>query len=109
MLEIVTNHHWRELTNFYEMSEKDRDDFDYLTEDQHYEARFFKYKDTWYDAFDFISTSPGPWNHGLPAEFRQWDGYINDTAWTGILLLHSSGFRDIDDDMVMVAYFISKG
>ena len=32
--------------------------------------QFVKFRGVWYDLQDFITTSPGPWNHGLPEEFK---------------------------------------
>ena len=60
---------------------------------------------SWYDLEDFITTSPGPWNHGLPEEFKEWDGYASDSFFSGVLLKYARDDDRMDFDQVVMATY----
>ena len=115
MLKIVTNNVPREIVYGYEMDpEILRDEFDIevegMNEDQVGDLcskEFVKFRGVWYDLEDFITTRPGPWNHGLPEEFRQWDGYSSDSFFSGILLRYPREYDTMDLDRVVLGTYYS--
>ncbi len=84
MLTIKTNNVPRHTIDAWELTTKERQEFDYLdwptTEgDMYPSATFFRYKGQVYDLGEFMRCD----NVGFMAV---WDGYSNDTAWSGVLV-----------------------
>lgn len=86
-----------------ELTAEELKDMDYLSPTELCNNDFFRYRDNVYCLNDFITTTPGPWNHGLPEEFKEWDGYADDSYWSGTLV------KKLDDDEVLVAQYFSEG
>jgi hypothetical protein len=115
MLKIVTNNVPRDVLSGYEMDPQIlRDVFDIEIQDMNDDQigdlcamQFVKFRGMWYDLQDFITTSPGPWNHGLPEEFRQWDGYASDSFFSGVLLKYAREDDRMDFDRVVMATYYS--
>ena len=115
MLKIVTNNVPRDVLSGYEMDPQIlRDVFDIEIQDMNDDQigdlcamQFVKFRGMWYDVSDFITTSPGPWNHGLPEEFRQWDGYSSDSFFSGVLLKYAREDDRMDFDRVVMATYYS--
>ena len=114
-IKIVTNHVPRDVLYGYQMSHKVlKEEFDIGTEGMNDDEisdlcsmQFVKFRGVWYDLQDFITTSPGPWNHGLPEEFRQWDGYASDSFFSGTLLKYVKDDDIMDFDRVVMATYYS--
>lgn len=74
---IITNGHERELLNFYDLTDKERKDFDYVESFEEYQSyRFFRYKGNVYDTHDCEVS------HDL---FGGWSGYFSDSFFSGVL------------------------
>ena len=98
---IKTNYVPRITIYGCELSEDERKDFDYVDDiDSH---TFFRYRGQVYDPGDFITTSAGPWNHGLPDEFRNWHGYASDSYFSGVLIR----FPNNNDETIICARYFS--
>ena len=89
-VKIITNYHWREFIYLCEMSEADqmivRNQFDWIDESEIESTLFMNYHDRWYALDDFMSLhnkihSPNP-----PDFMDGWDGYLNDTYFSGVLI-----------------------
>jgi len=111
MLKIVTNNVPRDTWSIFEMDGKVlKDEFDIditnFTDDDCCRT-FVKFRGVWYDVGDFITTCPGPWNHGLPEEFRQWDGYSSDSFFSGVLLKYARDDDRMDLDRVVMGTYYS--
>lgn len=77
-MRIYSNFKERELLSYWDIPEKVRkDQFDYLAEG---EGSFFKYKGTWYSLDQFMKIQ------NAPTAFQNWDGYYNDSFFSGVLL-----------------------
>lgn len=107
---IITNHTPRALQCLADLPKKARADFDYLSEDEHYSARFVQYRGHWYDAFDTQRIEPDNgrqhrmgWAMRVhPGEPLAWfDSIISDSYFSGVV------FRFVDDDSVIVGTYIS--
>lgn len=115
MINIVTNNVPRDVISGYEMDpkilKKEFDiDIEGMNDDQIGDLcsmEFVKFRGVWYDLQDFITTRPGPWNHGLPEEFREWDGYSSDSFFSGILLKYAREDDRIDHERVVLGTYYS--
>ena len=115
MLNIVTNNVPRDVISGYEMDpkilKKEFDiDIEGMNDDQIGDLcsmEFVKFRGVWYDLQDFITTCPGPWNHGLPEEFREWDGYSSDSFFSGVLLKYAREDDRIDNERVVLGTYYS--
>ena len=115
MLKVITNHVPRDVVNGYEMDPEILfDEFDIDVNDPELDEdmiadlcsmQFVKFRDVWYNLEDFITTSPGPWNHGLPEEFKEWDGYSSDSFFSGVLLKYARDDDRMDFDQVVMATY----
>ena len=76
-LQIITNHHWRNLSYRYEVPEKVlKDQFDYIPDEF---GGFLKYRNHWYHLTDFMTTSAN-------SPFPDWQGYASDSFFSGVLI-----------------------
>jgi hypothetical protein len=90
---IITNNVPRDVIDAYELTPKEREEFDYLDwkkiellEDS---AQFFRYKGELYDLGDFqrVGTADG--------NFLDWDGFITDSFFSGILIRYVDEFERV--------------
>jgi len=91
-----------ELFPFVELTDEEKKDFDYIKEEEYCDFRFFRYRDVVYDTHEFTTTVPGPWNHGLPEEFRKWDGYQSDSFFSGVVICY-----DKEEEAVVAGLYLS--
>lgn len=93
-MDIVTNNIPRNLIEDYQLSEKKREEFNYLDwaaiDDGRDSATFFRYKGRLYDLGEFVRT---------PKSLKPWDGMAYDGAFSGILI------RLVDDQIIVGQYF----
>ncbi len=99
-MKITTNNHPRQLHCLINIPQVEQEWFDYIEGEDKFSLRMFRYKGEWYDSWDFTTTGPGPWSHGLPEAFRKWNGYASDTYWSGILIR-----LQYEDDQVVVGSY----
>lgn len=91
-MQIITNNIPRQLIFGYELSDKEKSDFDYLDNiDDH---NFVKYKGFIYDVSEFIST------YNMDS-LKDWDGYSSDSYFSGVLI------KIIDSDYALMARYYS--
>ena len=110
-VKIVSNYHRRELSYLYELNSKDRaivkDQFDWIDSSDTCtwdEEQFFKYRDSWYCLSDFMSLHNKVYCPNPPDFMSDWDGYLNDSFFSGILIRYpqDDGFND---EMIQIATF----
>jgi len=102
MIAIHTNNVPRPVLYGYELTVAERAELDYLSDEEISERNFARYRGNIHDIGDFVTTSPGPWNFGLPSEFEGWDGYQSDSFFSGILV------RYVDDNEAVVMGWYSS-
>lgn len=91
-MQIITNNIPRQIIYGYELTEKQKKDFDYLDDiDNH---NFIKYKGHLYDVSEFMST------YNMDS-LKDWDGYSSDSFFSGVLI------KFIDSDYVVMARYLS--
>lgn len=91
-MKIITNNQPRQLIYGYELTEKQKQDFDYLDDIDN--NNFIKYKGFIYDVSEFIST------YNMDS-LKDWDGYSSDSYFSGVLI------KIIDSDTVIMATYLS--
>lgn len=74
-MRIVTNNKPRPIIYWHDLSEKERAEFDYMTEEEANDASFFKYKGWVFCLSDFIRS-------GTPTG---WDGHSGQSAFDAVL------------------------
>ena len=91
-MQIITNNIPRQLIFGYELTDKEKSNFDYLDDiDSH---NFIKYKGFIYDVSEFMST------YSMDS-LKDWDGYASDSYFSGVLI------KFIDSDYVLMARYYS--
>lgn len=102
-MEIITNNVPRDLIDAWQLTEKEREEFDYLDwskiEKGEDSATFVRYKGELYDVSDMMSVYSLSDFH----EFRgKWDAYVSDTYFSGILLRY---VPDTDFEQVVMGRY----
>jgi hypothetical protein len=88
---IKTDNKWRNILTGYELPEKVWKDFDYLKYEEFKEHSFIRYKGEYYDLGEFMHIDKKTFGIGeAPRPFMKWDGYMNDTYFSGIVIKISS-------------------
>ena len=89
-IKIMTNNKPRPLVYGYELTDKQKQDFDYIEDiDSH---DFVKYKNNIYDLSEFMRVEN---NDSL----KDWEGYSSDSYFSGTLVKY------IDDDSVIMGWY----
>lgn len=92
-MNVITNNKPRMLLMWAELPEGiGGSEFDYVDDADRYEPRFFNYRGTWYDVFEFEYISDQP----CYAPFRgKWDGVQTDSFFSGIVLRWFDEFNSV--------------
>lgn len=91
-IKIMTNNKPRQLVYGYELTDKQKQDFDYIEDiDSH---DFVKYKNNIYDLSEFMRIEN---NDSL----KGWEGYSSDSYFSGTLVKY------IDSDSVIMGWYYS--
>ena len=92
-MKIITNNHWHNFLYGYELTDKEKREFDYLDDIDF--ADFIRYRGCLYDPGEFMRVDHIP-------EFEQWQGYQSDSYFSGVLLRYSR-----DCEQYQIATYIS--
>lgn len=76
-LTVKTNHQFRDVVYGYELTDKERKEFDYLTEEELEFRSFARYKGWTYDLNEFTRA---------PDSFPGWDGIQSDSYFSGVVI-----------------------
>jgi hypothetical protein len=76
-LKIITNNRPRDLLYWWDLTDKERAQFDYYTEDDG--ATFFRYRGEVYDLGEFMR-----WNNPASPTRAAWDGFRSDSFFSGL-------------------------
>jgi hypothetical protein len=88
-LTIKTNNVPRDVLHWWELTDKERAEFDYLdTENRRMEANFVRFKNWVYDLGDVECI--GNYAQHEP-KFKSWHGIVSDSYFSGVV------FRYVDD------------
>lgn len=89
-LTIVTNNKPRFVIYGFELSAKEKAEFDYYTDDELMEKTFFRYKGIVYDLGEFMRVEEG----GQLAK-QGWHGYSGDSYFSGILVKYADEYESV--------------
>lgn len=93
-MKIITNNKPRHLKCGFELPEKVRADFDYLSDEDYASNDFVFYKGDYYDLNEFMLVKNNP-------KLKGWHGYRSDSFFSGILV------KIIDSDTVILGQYFS--
>jgi len=96
-MKICTNNQPRSILRGYELTESERQEFDYI-EDIDF-ADFVRYKGHVYDLGEFMRITKVVAPHPQREGWENWDGYFANSFFSGILV------RIGDDSVVVATYF----
>src|SRR5690606_15213267 len=100
---IITNNQPRDLISWYDLTEKEQADFDYVEDGQ---FSGFRYKGQVYDLGEFVRIlSRSQQNNGYYNSFAhtcddgdvmlQWSGVQSETYFSGVLVKYTSDFESV--------------
>ena len=98
-MKITTNNHHRDILYWYQLTEKERKEHNYLdTEQKQDDATFFYYRGWCYYLNDFQRINPN-----FPTVMiKNWEGYLSDSYFSGIVI------RYVDDcERIVVGMYTS--
>ena len=95
-LQIITDHKWKNFLYGYELTKKEKKDFDWMDPEDLETSNFFRYRGSVYSTQDFMRIENGP------DDFRGWDGYSSDSFFSGVLIKLSE-----DGEQYQVALYMS--
>ena len=79
---IKTNNIPRDVITGAELDDKEKAEFDYYTNDELYEASFFRYNGNVYDLGEFLLA---------PESLAPWHGHFGTSYFTGIVIKYADG------------------
>jgi len=97
-LEIKTNNVPRLKLYGYQLSEKERKEFDYIDAEDFDTHDFFRYKGIIYDLGEFMSIPVMP----EASPLNEWDGYSGDSFFSGVVIRYDCSN---DDKIICGTYF----
>jgi len=99
-IEVRTNNQARLMIYWWDLTDKEKSNFDYLeSEEDKSVANFIRYKNWIYDVSEFMHvTKDSPF-------YGKWDGYSNDSYFSGTLVR----FDPDDSDRVIMASYYAQG
>jgi hypothetical protein len=90
---VTTNNVPRDVIEAYQLSAKERDEFDYIdwpaVDRGEGSASFFRYKGELLDLGEFMV-----WD-GVGHPFPKWDGYRSDSFFSGLLIRYTEDFESV--------------
>ena len=104
VVEITTNNTPRDVIQAWELSDSERESFDHIdwhkiAVGEESDPGFLRYKGTLYSLDDFTTTA------GLDGTLDMWDGYVNWTYFSGIVVRFVPGTEM--DQIIVGRYFVS--
>jgi hypothetical protein len=83
-MQIRCNNQKRPVIYGFELTEKERAEFDYLDDIEN--AQFFRYKRAVYDLGEFMRIGPNIAPHPQRPGWEKFDGYSSDSFFSGVLV-----------------------
>lgn len=99
-MKIITNNKPRFIIYGFELSDKEKEQFDYL--DNIDECSFFRYKGEIYDLGEFMRIDQSIAPHAQRPGWENWQGYSSDSFFSGVLVRYTS-----DHESVIVGRYFS--
>ena len=104
MLTIISNNQPRDIIYGWQLSEEERAEFDWIDSSDTLtweDVEFFRYKGWMYCLSDIMGI-----DQNAPAEFQNWDGYVSETFFSGILVRYPrEDWGDIGEGIIVGTYY----
>jgi len=94
-LTIITNNHYREILYGFDLTKKERLEFDYLSNADLDTHTFIRYRKCVYDLGEFILT---PQNEPARQELNDlsdWHGYQSSSFFSGVVVKFSDDYESV--------------
>jgi hypothetical protein len=105
---IYGNNHLHDMLYWSELTTKEQKEFEWITEENQDYMEFFRYKGNTYCIDEFINIHNSVYNPNPPDWMKEFDGYTNDSFFSGILVKYpKEEWGEIDQDHILVYTFIS--
>jgi hypothetical protein len=102
-LKVITDNKPRDVLYWWELTDKERAEFDYLdTEERQSEASFVRYKGWVYHLGDFERLPDHAPKTPEYETMRKWDGYQSDSFYSGVLVKYVEDFERV----IMATYLV---
>lgn len=98
-MKIITDSKPRYLLELHELTDKEREDFQYVNEDDPGGYRFFRYRGKVYDTNEFMRI---PYYCEADHPLRKWQGYHAEGFYAGVVLRYAD-----HGDQVVVGRYVS--
>lgn len=98
-MKVVTNNVPRLLLYWYELTDEEKKEFDWMNEPE--DGDFFRYKGAIYCTEMFVRGENNPWT-GNRNPYPGWDGYHQDSFFSAVLVKFVE-----DGDKIVVGWAIS--
>ena len=107
MTEIITNNHTRDLLYWEQLTDAERKEFDWIDASQQQDDQFFRYKGWVYSTADFMSLhNKFCTSQACRDAFPGWDGYSNNTFFSGILVKYPiDEFGDCQEGIIVGTFY----
>ncbi len=90
-MKIKTNNRPRDVLRWYDLTEKERAEFDYIdTKSKQECATFFRYKSEAYDLDEFVR-----WDNPASPTRGAWDGFRSDSYFSGLAIRYVQDFERV--------------
>ena len=99
-MKIVCNNVPRHIIYGYELSEKERAEFEYIESEEFETHEFFRYKDVIYDTGEFMRIDSAIAPHSQREGWENFDGYASDSYFSGVLVKYVGPNR-----VIVATYF----
>jgi hypothetical protein len=104
---IYGNNHLHDMLYWSELTTKEQKEFDWITEENQDYMEFFRYKGNTYCIDEFTNIHNPVYNPNPPDWMKEFDGYTNDSFFSGILVKYPKEDEMIDQEHILVYTFIS--
>ncbi len=89
-VEIVTNNQPRPIMDWHALTEREREEFDYLdTEQKRQDATFFRYKGNVYDLGDAMAVDP------MNTLCKDWQFYYGESYFSAVVGKYTSDCEEV--------------
>ena len=88
-MKIITNYQPRDIVYGFELTPKEREDFDYLEPENLDNNSFVRYRGELYDLGDFMAWD----NPASPT--KAWDGFRSDSYFSGIVIKYTDDYERV--------------
>lgn len=92
-MKIVCNNCPRDVLSGYELTDKEKSEFEYL--DSIDDGSFFRYKGQVYDLSEFMRITPSIAPHCQRPGWEKFDGYSSDSFFSGLLVRYVDDFERV--------------